>query len=135
MNPASSADYMKAVDSGDCIAERYFGYSAEDLRIFYLTRRLAALEVDLNEYQHLIQSQMLDDFSAEVTALRTERLMESDGQAVRPTPRGMFFADSIAALFAWRQLVALRQHQQASKPARRLLNDSETVNENRYSHM
>jgi oxygen-independent coproporphyrinogen-3 oxidase len=100
-------DYT-AVQRGGPTAGHYFDYGPADLRIFYLTRRLAALEIDRGEYSRLFRTDALSDFAGAFAALRDEGLVEVRGDALRPTPRGMFFADSIAALFAWRQVRANR---------------------------
>ncbi len=62
----------------------------------------------------------LADFECEVEALEAEGLLAVDGTAMVPTPRGMFYADSIVGLFAWRQVRRRRSHwtEQAQLPAK-----------------
>jgi len=108
LNPESATDYATAVRRSGHVFDRYFYYDEEDLRIFYLTRRLAALRIDRNGYRRVFGSDPADDFQREVAALGSERLVTVDASGIAPTPWGMFFADSIAALLAWRRIRARR---------------------------
>jgi oxygen-independent coproporphyrinogen-3 oxidase len=103
LNPVSAEGYMHAVSSGLTAWERYFRYGPRDLRVVYLTRRLAALEINRRDYRRLFGASELQDFPLEFLALDKEGLIEITSSTIRPTPRGMFYADSIAALLAWRQ--------------------------------
>ena len=74
----------------------------------------------------------LTDFGQECRALADAGLLEVTPQALRPTPRGMFYADAVASLWAWRRVRALRDgaSQDLSgrpRPDRR--------NDNSYGHM
>ena len=115
LNPASSAEYMAAVQRGGRVWDRGFAYQAEDLKIFYLTRRLAALRIDRRAYANTFASDAVADLSREFEALQAEQLVEVTTEAIRPTPRGMFYADSIASLLAFRRLRAFRGRQLAAK--------------------
>lgn len=75
LNPDSSADYMAAVERGGRVWDRGFAYEAEDLRIFYLTRRLAALEIDRRAYRDTFADDAVADFSREFEALEAEQLV------------------------------------------------------------
>ena len=109
LNPEGADNYVAAVRSRQAPWDRYFEYGAWDLRIFYLTRRLAALEIDRRRYAQLFGTDPLADFAGAFRALLDEELLEVTATTVRPTPRGMFYADSIAALLAWRQIEARRR--------------------------
>jgi oxygen-independent coproporphyrinogen-3 oxidase len=109
LNPDAADSYAAGVRSGQSPWDRYFEYDPWDLRIFYLTRRLAALEIDRRRYAQLFGAGPLADFASAFGALLDEGLLEVTATAVRPTPRGMFYADSIAALLAWRQIEARRK--------------------------
>jgi oxygen-independent coproporphyrinogen-3 oxidase len=108
LNPESSGDYAAAVKCNTGPWDRLFAYTPRDLRIFYLTRRLAALEIDRAAYRSLFGADPLSDFRREFHALLSAGLVEKAARWVRPTPRGIFYADSIAALLAWRQLRSTR---------------------------
>src|SRR5262249_24285968 len=122
--------YISAVRAGATPWERYFRYSRHDLQVFYLTRRLAALAIDRDDYQQLFESDPAIDYGGELRALEAEGLIEATPAALRPTPRGMFYADSIAALLAWRQTRRLR----ANSPVRSA-DDPDEVNSNGRNHM
>jgi coproporphyrinogen III oxidase-like Fe-S oxidoreductase len=109
LNPESADSYVTRVRGEQAPWDRYFEYNPWDLRIFYLTRRLAALEIDRRYYAQLFGGDPLADFAGAFRALLDEGLLDITATAVRPTPRGMFYADSIAASLAWRQIEARRQ--------------------------
>lgn len=116
LNPDAADDYMTGVRGGQSPWDRYFEYDAMDLRIFYLTRRLAALEIDRRRYAQLFGTDPLTDFPGAFAALGDEGLLEVTATTIRPTPRGMFYADSIAALLAWRRIEARRRGKLPSPP-------------------
>lgn len=117
INPDGAAAYEAAIASGENSADRWFAYGPRDLRVFHLTRRLAALTIDRHAYQRLYGTEAVKDFSREFGALCGERLMDITSELIRPTPRGMFYADSIAALLAWRHVRALREQINDNGPA------------------
>jgi oxygen-independent coproporphyrinogen-3 oxidase len=104
MNPVSATEYMAAVASGRGAWEREFDYGPRDLRILYLTRRLAALNIDRAAYRELFGTDAIEDFSRELELLEKEGLVEVSRDAIRPTPKGIFYADTTAGLLAWRRL-------------------------------
>ncbi len=108
LNPDGAAAYRAAVSAGQQVWDRYFLYGPHDLQVFHLTRRVAALSIDRRKYRQLFGSDPVNDFSREWAALVAENLVDIDADTIRPTPRGMFYGDSIAALLAWRQVRAMR---------------------------
>src|SRR5262249_51127647 len=61
-NPDGASDYISAVDLGGPTWDREFHYTTMDLRIFYLTRRLAALRIDRYGYRALFGTDPIADF-------------------------------------------------------------------------
>jgi len=108
MNPESAADYMAAVDFGRGAWEREFDYGPRDLRILYLTRRLAALRIDRSGYRKLFDTDPMEDFRQELELLSRKGLLEATPSEIRPTPEGIFYADTIAGLLAWQRLESVR---------------------------
>ncbi len=108
VNPDGSADYLTGVARGLPAWDRWFDYGPRDLRIFFLTRRLAALSIDRSAYRRLFGSDPVADFPTEFAALTARGLVEVRQEAILPTPRGMFYSDSIASLLAWRQIRLFR---------------------------
>jgi oxygen-independent coproporphyrinogen-3 oxidase len=131
LNCATADGYINAVRSRVTPWDRFFRYKPRDLRIFYLTRRLAALEINRDDYQRLFGVDPLIDFGREFLALENEGLIETTATTIHPTPRGMFYADSIAALLAWRQI----QQSRSSVQARGEEASTEGVNSNGHGHM
>jgi oxygen-independent coproporphyrinogen-3 oxidase len=104
INPDGAGAYVQAVERRGPVWDRQFRYSPWDLRIFYLTRRLAALRIDRMEYFREFESDPLEDFPSEFRALEEAGLICVSSEAVEPTPVGMFYADSIAGLLAWQRV-------------------------------
>lgn len=120
LNPPTAQGYLRAVSNRVTPWDRYFRYGPRDLQIFYLTRRLAALDINRDEYQNLFGVCPLTDFAQEFLALEQEGLIDVTAARLSPTAHGMFYADSVAALLAWRQTQQFR---------------SARVNNNGYGHM
>ncbi|MFO0879810.1 MAG: hypothetical protein U0840_20885 [Gemmataceae bacterium] len=129
LNPDRAEDYVAAVDRHVAPWDRYFQYSAEDLQVFYLTRRLAALAIDTAEYRRLFGTAVTADFAGELEALTAEGLIAVTADAIRPTPRGMFYADSVASLLARRRRANLGRRPDLTDRASRY------GNENHFAHM
>lgn len=108
MNPGSHSEYISAVKDELVVWDRYYQYQKRDLQILYLTRWLAALHIDRDRYEGLFGSDPVGDFAGELAALEEEQLIDVRPDSIVPTDRGIFYADSIAALLASRHLHALR---------------------------
>ncbi len=100
MNPTGAAEYGAAVQGGTRVWDKAFVYRPLDQKVFWLTRRLAALDIDRARYRELFGADPLDDFPEEIGATRDAGLLSVTGHAIRPTPRGMFYADAVAAVLA-----------------------------------
>lgn len=105
LNHASSVEYRAAANRRD----RVFVYGSPDRKLLSLTRGLARLEVDRSEYRHHHGCDPLDDFAEEIGALERAGLVQLDAR-LRLTPRGMFYADSVAGLLAARRVRELRRN-------------------------
>lgn len=125
VNHVSSAAYVNAVGRGGPVGERFFDYDRLDLKVLYLTRRLAALEIDQREYKRVFGADPRAQFRFELDALAQEGLVEVTGETIRPTPRGMFYADSIAAQLARRQIRNRRSGSNWSLPVLGGANDND----------
>lgn len=133
INPEASLDYIQAVDATAIIPDRAFRYDQQDLKSFYLTRRLSGLEIDIRRYRELFGSGPQEDYPEEFSACFGEGLLEHRGGSIVPTPRGMFFSDSISALLAAPRLRAhRRQGSSAETPPEPF---SPAANDNAYGHM
>ena len=108
MNPESSSEYLQAVRQPGPVWNRYFEFDRPSLKLFLATRNLAALHIDRQRYQRATGSDISNDFPAEIDVLKAEGLLRIDERQVVPTDRGMFYADTIAALLAGRTLRGLR---------------------------
>jgi oxygen-independent coproporphyrinogen-3 oxidase len=137
MNPTGADEYCAAVTAGKRVWNRAFVYRTLDQKVFWLTRRLAALHIDRVKYEMLFGSDVLDDFGEEIAVCRDAGLLDVTAEVVRPTPQGMFFADSIAAVLAAPAIRAYRDTGPAvigTDAPKELLHDARE-NSNRLMHM
>jgi oxygen-independent coproporphyrinogen-3 oxidase len=137
MNPVGAVEYGDAVEAGTRVWNKAFVYRPLDQKVLWLTRRLAALDIDRARYRSLFGTDVLDDFGAEIAAARAAGLLDVEPDALRPTPRGMFYADSVAAVLASPAIRARRELGPAAIGAEAptvLLADSRE-NANAFSHM
>ena len=104
MNPESSDEYLQAVQRGGSAWNRYFAFGPDALKLLYVTRCLAALRIDCRRYQQVFASDICGDYAQEIETLADAQLLELSGDAISLTARGMFYADSVAAVFAHRHL-------------------------------
>ncbi len=86
----------------------YFAYDEEDFRLLHLTRTLVRLAVDRATYRGIFGADVAAHFDGALAAVVEEGLAELTPEALRLTPRGMFYADSVAGLLAWQRATALR---------------------------
>jgi coproporphyrinogen III oxidase-like Fe-S oxidoreductase len=100
LNPTSADGYTRAVDAGGRVWDKAFVYTPQDQRLFWLVRRLAALAIDTREYLALFGTQLAHDFGEAFRACHAAGLLGEVDHVIRPTPLGMFYSDSIAAVLA-----------------------------------
>ena len=67
-------------------------------------------------YQSFFGSDPVDDFSREIEVLEQEGLVRVDDGSIEPTPYGMFYADSIAAILASKAIKAHRKERTWGEP-------------------
>ena len=104
MNPESAVEYLQAIQQGGTVWNRYYEFASDDLKLLHATRQLSALRIDRRRYQEALGSDVCHDYAQEVGTLRQAGLLEVTPVAVSLTTRGMFYADSVAAVLAHRQL-------------------------------
>ena len=100
MNPEGSTQYVKTARSEGPVWDRYYEYDFQDLKLLHLTRRLAALSLKKEDYRLRFGGDPQEDFGDELALLIEKGLLVDEGETIVPTPRGMFYADSIAGLLA-----------------------------------
>lgn len=100
MNPESSAEYLQAVQANGITWNRYFQYQRHGLELLHFTRRLAALRIDKGSFSQSFGRSAWERYSARFDLLVAEGLLDETEHAYSLTPRGMFFADSIAGFLA-----------------------------------
>ena len=104
MNPESAVEYLQSVQRGGTVWNRYYEFAVGDLRLLHATRQLSALRIDRGWYLKAFGSDVCNDFADETAALEQEGLLNVASDAVSLTTRGMFYADSVAAVLAHRHL-------------------------------
>jgi len=133
MNPTGADEYRDAVMSGNRVWNKAFVYRTLDQKVLWLTRRLAALDIDRHRYRALFGTDVLNDFDDEIGAAATAGLLDVTRDAICPTPRGMFYADAVAAVLASKAIRANRDHPRPELPTE-VLHDART-NANAFMHM
>ena len=108
VNEEKSTDYDRSIDSGQKRWRKYFALAPHDMKILYLTRKIARLGFERSAYCELFGVDVTVDFASELDALQTDQLIELDDTRFSLTPRGMFYADTVAGLLAWRQVAYYR---------------------------
>jgi coproporphyrinogen III oxidase-like Fe-S oxidoreductase len=109
VNATDAEEYVDLVHRrvGDGF-ERVFRYEPEDVRLLHVTRTLARGALDRATYRARFGRDVVADHAPAFDALVAARLVEVEADVVRLTPRGLFFADSVAGLLASRRAEALR---------------------------
>jgi coproporphyrinogen III oxidase-like Fe-S oxidoreductase len=83
--------------SGD---DLYFGLEPEDLKLLWITRRLAGLSIDRTRYRNHFAGDVTEHFDAAIKATVEAGLLEVGEQKITLTPRGMFYSDAVIGTFA-----------------------------------
>lgn len=97
-NRATAASYLGARLSR---VERVYWYEPFEEALMQLTRGLALLRVPLGQGPLAAHARV---FAPELAVLQEAGLVVVDAAAVTLTQRGMFYADSVAGLLAWRSV-------------------------------
>jgi oxygen-independent coproporphyrinogen-3 oxidase len=100
MNPEGADDYLAAIARGEP-AERAFVFDGTDWEVLGITRKIARLRVPRD---------LLRGREPELDALEKAGLVTLTNTEMALTPRGMFYADSIAGLFAARRVRELQSN-------------------------
>lgn len=114
LNAEGADGYVAALDGGSA-RDRFFVYAPRDARVLYLTRKVVTLAIDRRAYREHFGTDAVDDFAQEWQALHDARLVRIEPEAVTLTPKGMFYADTVAGLLAWRIV-----HERRARDALRL---------------
>ncbi len=83
--------------SGD---DLYFGYESEDLKLLWITRRLAGLSIDRTRYRNHFAGDVTEHFAAAIQATVEAGLLDIGDQKIALTPLGMFYSDAVIGTFA-----------------------------------
>ena len=101
MNPNSLDDYIDRQQRYGIPWQSRFIYSPDDLRLFWLTRMVKGTKIPKDEYSRLFETNIVDDFKNELEALTIMGLIEEGITEYKLTPKGFYFADTIAGHLAW----------------------------------
>jgi oxygen-independent coproporphyrinogen-3 oxidase len=107
MNVGGAAEYRARAPKGKRI-ERSLVLGRMDMKILWLTRRVALLGLERAAYTRLFYADVLDEFGDEIEACVSRGLCEVTAERVALTPEGMFYADSVAGLFAARRVEEMK---------------------------
>ena len=101
-NPEVAEEYNRNIDN--YYWEKYFTFDKLDMKVLYITRKIALLSIDKIEYQQLFNTNIVNDFAEEIYYLEVKELIKSEDQCINLTPKGMFYADTVAGLFSLRKV-------------------------------
>jgi oxygen-independent coproporphyrinogen-3 oxidase len=124
INQEGSAAYRRGIEEEGHAYALHFDYRTEDMRLLHLTRSLARLRVDRQAYARTFGTDAVADHAQAWEALGEAGLVEVDPAAVRLTERGMYYADTVAGLLAWRRARALREGGVGRRPRRLPVNET-----------
>lgn len=103
----------------------YFPYEEADLKLLYVTRSLPRLRVERAPYKQLLGRDLAEeeDFAGPIAALVDAGLVTLSDDALTLSPRGMYYADAVAGLLAWRRAEQVRGAA-AGRHTRNVLNEA-----------
>lgn len=107
-NAVQSHMYMASVKASERGWQSTFFYTEKDCKILHLTRKIAMLSIDVDVYKNRFGTHPFSDFPDLFEVLLTAQLLSLKDQELQLTPKGMFYADSIAGLFAHMRIQELR---------------------------
>lgn len=108
MNVGTSAEFAAKVREGDSPVDGFFLYTPQDLRLLHLTRGLSRGVVDRAAYKRAFRAHALEEFAPHWQVLEEAGLILRDKRELRLSPKGMFYADSVAGLLSHERVVELR---------------------------
>lgn len=82
--------------------------SKQDLRLLFTTRHLARLRIPRATYRELFGADLVEHSGPPIEAIEAAGLATLDAEALHLTPRGMFYADSVAGLLAQPRVEVVR---------------------------
>jgi oxygen-independent coproporphyrinogen-3 oxidase len=86
----------------------WFPYEEADLRLLFLTRELARTRISRSRHRRLFGTDFVEEHREALQAIADAKLAVVGAEDLALTPRGMFFADSIAGLLSEDRVDALR---------------------------
>lgn len=98
----------RGVEQVDWPSQLWFPYEEADLKLLFLTRGLARTRVSRERHRRLFGADFVDENGDALRAITEAKLASLEGDDLVLTPRGMFFADSVAGLLAEERVEALR---------------------------
>ena len=104
LNPETASKYNE-----NSSPEKYFLFDEMDMKVLFVTRKIALLEIDKVLYNKLFNSNIELDFAEEIYSLSKAKLISNLKDKIELTPMGMFFADTVAGVFSLRKAGARRR--------------------------
>lgn len=109
LNASDATAYLAAVHArGEAVASA-FEYAFEDRELLSLTRQIPSMSIRRDRFREQFRMDMTVRYSQELDALDRRGLVSIAHDTIHLTPRGMFYADSVAGLLAWRRTEVLRR--------------------------
>ena len=110
MNEIDAAGYIAALERSGSATALAFRYEQTDEMLLHMTRQISLLRIRRDTFRETFGADPTAFFPEEFEALEKKGLVHAEHDAIRLTPRGMFYADSVAGLLAHRRTVALGKY-------------------------
>jgi coproporphyrinogen III oxidase-like Fe-S oxidoreductase len=101
LNPNNLDEYIHRQQQYGIPWNSEFVLSPYDLRLYWLTRKIKGIKISTYEYQALFGSSLHQDFEHELKSLSDHDLITENNGNYELTPKGFFYADTIAGHFSW----------------------------------
>ena len=96
VNPCSIDDYAKRVSELHTTWDTCFEMNNDDLKLYWLTRQVKGTTISAKEYRMLFKTELNNDFGYELSALISNDLITIQDDLYALTPKGFFYADTVA---------------------------------------
>ncbi|GEM_PF-1840589 len=123
MNPDGLEQYLGRQRNYGPAWNRKFRYSLDDLKLFWITRKIKGTKISVKEYHSLFGTEIFEDYHQEIHSLLSKGLIESNNKYIKLTPEGFFYADTIAGHMAWMRVNELKARSSEGKVIK-IRNDS-----------
>ncbi len=93
--------YVEQMKTNDIGWESVYKLNRFDLKLYWITRKIKGTFIPTNEYYDVFGAKIEVDFGNELKTLEDYKLLEFRDNNYYLTPKGFFYADTVAGHLAW----------------------------------